>query len=441
VASDAGEIDVSERGAAGTTAVGSAVIEALGALPGGRELLEVGRRREDLALVGGAVRDLLLDARPRELDVTVAGEPAALAEQLAAMLPREDARPPETTVHDRFGTAAVEWSGGRVDIAERRAESYPYPGSLPEVRPGSGGEDLARRDFTVNAMAVPLGGPRLGELEAVEHASEDLAARRLRVLHERSFLDDPIRLLRLARYSARLGFEIEAETARLAHSALRGGALETVSGARVGAELWLAAEEAAPARAFVKLGELGVLGALSLPAPFDERLLLDAGALLPADGVPAILVMAVLFHPAAEPPQDARGRAAAQMIDFEFLAHTRERVLAGAFDSFALAAAIERSARPSQLREALAGRPAEAIAIAGALGGRRSPEVPRRARAWLEELRAVRLEIGGADLLAAGLPEGPEIGRRLQRVLDLKLDGRLANGREAELQAALEVPA
>src|SRR5207247_7020784 len=184
-----------------------------------------------------------------------------------------------------------------IDIAERRAESYPYPGSLPEVRPGTSAEDLARRDFTVNAMAVPLGGPRLGELDAVEHAREDLAAGRLRVLHARSFLDDPIRLLRLARYSARLGFEIEAETERLVHHALSGGALETVSGARVAAELWLATVEETPGRALAALGELGVLEALSLPSPFDEQLLLEASAVLPPDGAREILEMAVLFHP------------------------------------------------------------------------------------------------------------------------------------------------
>jgi tRNA nucleotidyltransferase (CCA-adding enzyme) len=94
--------------------------------------------------------------------------------------------------------------------------------------------------------------------------------------------------------------------------------------------------------------------------------------------------------------------------------------------------------RPSQLRALLAGRPVEAVVIAGALGARRSAEVLERAQAWIAELRHVRLEIGGDDLLAAGVPEGPEVGRRLARTLDLKLDGELAGGREAELRAALE---
>jgi tRNA nucleotidyltransferase (CCA-adding enzyme) len=426
------------RAAADAGARGATVVEALAEQPGGRELLELARGREDIALVGGAVRDLLLGRTPRELDVVVAGESAQLAAELAAGLPASDARRPQATLHERFGTAVVEWIHGRIDIAERRAESYPLPGALPEVRPGTVAEDLARRDFSVNAMAVPLGGPRAGELEAVENALEDLAAGRLRVLHERSFLDDPIRLLRLARYRARLGFEVEPETASLAQRALASNALDSVSGARVGAELWLATEEVVPGQAFTSMGELGLLQALSLPSPFDEQLRLDAYSLMPADAVAEIVQMAVVFHPAGEPTDAARGAAGKLMDSFEFVAETRERVLAGAFDTPALAAAIERAERPSQLRAVLAGQPVEAIAIAGALGARTSAQAPERAKAWLAELRHVRLEIGGADLLAAGVPEGPELGRRLARTLDRKLDGELAGGREPELRAALE---
>ncbi len=384
------------------------------------------------------MRDLLRGASPRELDVVVAGGSAELAAELAARLPGNAARMPEVTVHERFGTAIVGWIHGRIDIAERRAESYPRPGALPVVRPGSAAEDLARRDFTVNAIAVALGGPRGGELEAVAHALEDLAAGRLRVLHDGSFLDDPTRLLRLARYRARLGFELEPETARLARSALADGALGTVSGARIGAELWLATEEFPPGASFASLGELGVLESLALPSPFDAQLLRDAYALQPPDAVADIVEMAVLFHPAAAPTEADRQRAGELMRDLEFSAETRERVLAAAFDAPALVAGIERAERPSQLRALLAGRPVEAVALAGALAGRSSREAQARAESWLTELREVRLEIGGDDLLAAGLPEGPEIGRRLERALDLKLDGELDGaGREAELSAAL----
>ena len=151
--------------------------------------------------------------------------------------------------------------------------------------------------------------------------------------------------------------------------------------------------------------------------------------------------MGVLFHPPPPAAADARERAAVLAARFDFLADTRDRVLAAAFDAPALEHAIEHAGRPSQLHAALADEPVEAVAVAGALGARRSAEIRRRARTWLDELRGVRLEINGEDLLAAGVPEGPEIGRRLHDVLGRRLDGELASGREAELAAALETGA
>jgi tRNA nucleotidyltransferase (CCA-adding enzyme) len=420
---------------------GALVIERLPDTPGGRELLALADAHGDVALVGGSVRDLLRPpCTPRELDVVVDGEAAQLAQELATRLPGNEARMPETTVHERFGTAAVDWIYGRIDIAERRAETYARPGALPEVRPGTVGEDLARRDFTVNAISVSLGGPEQGKIIAAERALEDLAAGRLRILHERSFIDDPTRLLRLARYSARLGFEAEEQTAQLAHEAIAAGALDTVSGARIGAELWLVTEEPTT-DAFTVMGELGELDALSLPASFDASLLHEAGVLLPADGIWDILQMGVLFHP-ARPASAVERRAAARLMErFEFFAETREKVLACAFDCFALADDIEAAQRPSELHRALAAQPIEAVAMAGALGARRDAAIAERVRRWIADLRGVELLIGGADLLAAGVPEGPQIGRRLRRALERKLDGELAAGRDAELRAALEADA
>jgi tRNA nucleotidyltransferase (CCA-adding enzyme) len=420
----------------GDTAQGAAVVEALAELPGGAELLDTAKRRPDIALVGGAVRDLLIGRKPRELDVTVAEDSAKLAAELASRLPRNASRAPDVTLHERFGTVVVDWIHGRIDIAERRAEDYPYPGALPEVRPGSARDDLARRDFTVNAIALPLGGERRGELEAVDDALEDLAAGRLRVLHEGSFLDDPTRLLRLGRYRARLGFSVERQTARLAAEALAAGSLQTVSGGRIAAELWLAQGEGGlPAHPFSAFAELGILTALSLPSPFDEQLLFDSVSLLPPDGVLEILEMAVLFHPASRPTTQQRGAAADLMVDFEFFAETRERVLSAAFDSHDLAAGLDRTERPSELHGLLADQPVETVGIAGALA---SPPGRERARDWIERLRHVQLEIDGTDLLDAGVPEGPEVGRRLRQALDAKLDGELdGGGGAAELKAAL----
>ncbi len=416
-------------------ATGAQILDALRARPGGPELLALaGARNGDVALVGGAVRDMLLGREPRELDV-IAPDGAQLATGLAASLATEGStNPPRVTAHERFGTAIVEWDGARVDIATRRAESYPVPGALPDVRAGSVEEDLQRRDFTVNAIAVPLGGAREGELMCAPGALEDLAAARLRVLHDRSFVEDPTRLLRLARYSARLGFEPELHTAALAAQALDGGALETVSPARVGAELRLALGETDAVAAFAALDELGVFAALERRLRFDADLARRALALLPSDGRADLLLLAVLLLPVAIDPAADPEPVMFELLDgWEMTAPERERVMRTALVASSLEREMELADLPSELHDALFAHTIEAVALGGALG-----HDPSDAREWIDTLRHVRLEIAGADLLAAGVPTGPEIGERLSAALARKLDGELQDGRDAELRAALE---
>jgi tRNA nucleotidyltransferase (CCA-adding enzyme) len=418
------------------------VLDGLQDLPGGPELLELAAQREDVALVGGATRDLLLGRVPRELDVVLAAGANQFAAELARLL-GADAEGATVTIHDRFGTAAVDWPGGRVDVAERRAETYPSPGALPEVREGTVEEDLARRDFTVNAIAAPLGGELRGTLQAAAHAIDDLIARRLRVLHEGSFRDDPTRLLRLARYGPRLGFVIEDRTAQLAAEAIAGGALDTVSRARVGAELRLALTEDDPLEPLGAMDELGLLAALESQLRFDPDLARLALSLLPPDGRPDLMLLAQLLLGLA--PEEAAGDGERAMFDFldplEFNAPDRDRTIKTALAAPALVKALRAGGSPSVLHDALAPRTLEAVALAGALGGDVAPDgSAEAARRWLGTLRHVGLSITGQDLLDAGVPEGPQVGRRLRAALHRRLDGELADGREAELRAALEAP-
>src|SRR3954464_15631241 len=179
---------------------------AIDALPG----IEAVRRIADRVpayLVGGVVRDLLLGAPGADLDVAIEGGADALAD-VPGYRPERD---------EYFLTGRLEAGDQRIDIAQTRAETYPRPGSLPEVRPAAIEEDLARRDFSVNAMAFPL--EEGAELLDPHGGVEDLRAGRLRVLHERSFADDPTRALRAARYAARFGFDLEPDTARLLEEA------------------------------------------------------------------------------------------------------------------------------------------------------------------------------------------------------------------------------
>ena len=403
-------------------------LERVRSLPDGARVLEALADVSGVHLVGGAVRDLLLGGVPRELDLVAEDDGPAVARALGSALGGE------VRAHVRFGTATVDASEGlRVDVATARAESYPAPGALPVVRPGTLADDMARRDFTANAIAVGVSGDRLGEVHQADGALDDLAARRLRVLHDASFADDPTRLLRLVRYAARLGFAVEASTERLAREAIAAGAPATAGAARMGNELLLLLAEPLDA-ALQGLEAWRALGAEEL-LDIDPEVARRAVALLPDDRVGGSyasggqsphsvpLLLAVRLR-GVEP---GRARAWLEAI------HVPDPsvVLEAARDPDGLAAAMRAASAPSELHRLLRGRSDEAVALAGAVGAEHA------ARRWFGELRGVRLAITGDDLLAAGVPHGREVGARLDAALARKLDAGL-DSRDAELAAALD---
>jgi len=421
------------------------LIERLRELPGGPELLSAAAGRTDVELVGGAVRDMLLARTPRELDVIVDGAAQEFADRLASALHGRltpDGDHLVVKAHERFGTASVRFEGGRIDVAARRAESYATPGALPDVRAGTPEQDLLRRDFTINAIAIALGSPRAGELRASPRALEDLAAHRLRVLHDQSFLDDPTRMLRLARYRARLGFELDEQTARLLDEAIAAEALETVSPARIGAELRLALTEPDPVAAFASLQRLGLLSALHEAIELDAPLARTALAALPPppDGRPDVLLLASLLRPGHSfDATDYQTRLRALLDGYEFPAAERERAVRSAILAPRIAERLRQAHAPSQIYEVAHGEPLEAVALANAIAAAAGHgEAADAARRWLGALRDVTLQITGDDLLQAGIAPGPDIGRRLRQALKRKLDGDLDDTYEQQLRAALE---
>jgi tRNA nucleotidyltransferase (CCA-adding enzyme) len=358
-------------------------------------------------VVGGAVRDLLLGRVPHELDFVVEGDAAAVARRAAQRIGGR------VLVHERFGTATVEGPGIVFDLAAARRERYVRPGALPEVELGASlGDDLARRDFTVNAIALHLAD---GELIVWPGACEDLEARVLRVLHGGSFVDDPTRLLRLARYAARLGFEPDPGTDVLAAAAVAGGAVDTVTGPRLGAELRLLIREPLP-DALVALERHGLGAAVLGPAfAVDPALVERAVGLTPPDARADLAALGATLLG----PDDISG-----VLDRLGFPAAERRVL--------VAAARQRPLEPLDevaLWRRLRAVPAEAVAVAGALGDGET------ARRWLGDLRHRRLEINGDDLVAAGL-SGPPVGEGLDRATEAMLAGR-APTREQQLAAAL----
>jgi tRNA nucleotidyltransferase (CCA-adding enzyme) len=356
-------------------------LPALVAALAARDALRGIAERVPAYLVGGAVRDLLLGIEGPDLDVAIEGDPEALTDLPGFSLEREGL----------FLTGRLRVDDLKVDVARARAESYPRPGALPEVRPATISEDLARRDFTVNAMAFPLGEE--AELIDPHGGVEDLGARRLRVLHERSFVDDPTRALRAARYAARFGFELEPGTEKL----LRAADLSTVSEDRIQNELERTAAEEDPAAAVALIVEWRILPSVDPAAPerVAEVVRLSSGSAWSGWADRRLAVMLAIVRP---------------------LPQIRE-----------LAAATPE--RPSEAaRLAKPWDPAQLL-VARALG---AEWLDRYAAEW----RHVGLEITGEDLLHAGVLEGPAIGHGLDAALSGKLDGEIS-GRDQELRIAL----
>ena len=382
-----------------------------------------GAARTPLYVVGGAVRDVLLGRTGlTDVDVAVEGDAAAVARAVARAL----APGARVTAHAAFGTAVVRAAGLRVDVAATRSETYPRPGALPVVAPAGIDADLRRRDFTVNAMAASVADGRL--LDPVGGRA-DLEAGLVRVLHAGSFEDDPTRALRAARYAARLGFSLEAETAALARACAGSGAVGRLSGARLRAELvLLLGEEAAPAAVGI-LDDLGLAAAVhpGLDAGTAARELLAAAEAVRAAAAPRAprwrLALGVLAR--GLPPRDLSG----------FL----RRLALRRSDAAAVAAAASPPLPPpgasaDAIASAYAPLPVEAAIAAAAAGS-------GAAAVYLDRLRGVRLAIDG-DVLRdeLGLAESPRVGEVLRELLRRKRNGELRS-RAAELAAARELVA
>jgi tRNA nucleotidyltransferase (CCA-adding enzyme) len=343
-------------------------------------LVREAARGREVFLVGGSVRDALLGRPMSDLDLAVDGPVEDLARRLD----------PDAVLHERFGTAEAEVAGKKVDFARARSERYPSPGALPVVEPAGIEADLARRDFTINALAVSLGHPD-GILDP-SGGLADLDRRVIRVIHRDSFTDDPTRALRAARYAARLGFDIDHRTAEL----LPGVDLGAVSTDRLVSECVLIA------------GEPTALEALRLAAAW--------GLLRLGDDDLALIARSF------------------ELLDTELWAGTCSRadlVLAvtGIGRERVFAVATDYPGSPSLANEAASRLDRVELTLARAAGAEWLDR-------WMGEWRLVSTEVSGDDLLAAGIPRGAAIGAGLDAALAAALDQGLS-GHEAQLAVAL----
>ncbi len=404
------------------------------ALEGLQDLFEaiqaVSEPFDGVYLVGGTVRDILLGEPGFDVDIAVEGDGIALGRALARALAGR------AVPHERFGTAVVVWSGGRVDVATTRTEFYDEPGALPAVEQASLRQDLYRRDFTVNAMAASLKGDDFGRLVDFFGGLGDLERGVVRVLHNLSFIDDPTRIFRAIRYENRYGFRMEAHTLALAHACIEMGLVGELSSARLRDELELLLSEAAVGDAILRLAEIGLSRSVHPHLAADEETVALIDRIDEARSRFALAVPPWRLRLAALvrrlPPEE--------LFDWFLSLRLRRRDAERIADAVALAPKLlpqlERVSEPAEARRLIEPHDPDGALLALAL----APE--GQAAAWLrryfEVLRDVALEITGGDLAALGLAESPRVGDVLGELLRRKVNGEL-DGRAAELEAAREL--
>ena len=369
-------------------------------------------------LVGGFVRDLLLGRPlPHDLDIVLPGDAVPVAQAL------KQKQGWHVLVHGRFHTATLRAGAIGLDLATARRERYARPGALPSVEaPASLEEDLFRRDFTVNAMALSLAPDSFGRLHDPYEGRRDLAAGLLRVLHERSFQDDATRLWRACRYAARLGLRLERRTSRLAHR--DAGYIMSVGRDRVRHELERILQEERPEKALALAQRYRLSVQVHSALTWDGWLSRRFAAARRASGSPEITPEGAL-------PRQYWGlwlyrleaSALGEVLRTLNIAGRRALPLEALPDLKRRVARLAPGIRPSTLARRLDPFDPLSLHVAYLAQG---PGARRRLLAhYLEEDRPTRPLLSGADLQALGVPAGPALGRILGALRDARLDKRV----------------
>ena len=376
-------------------------------------------RGQNLYLVGGIVRDMLLGRANLDLDLGVEGDAINLAEKLAQIMHGN------IVTHPRFGTAKLKFGKWSVDLATARSETYDKPGVLPIVKPGSLGSDLFRRDFTINAMAVTLVPPHYGKLIDLYGGITDLASGLIRILHEKSFIDDATRIWRALRYEQRLDFSLETDTLRLLKRDI--AMLDTVSGDRIRHEMELVLKEEFPEKVLRRAYGLGVLARIHQGLKGDDWLFekfKQARQLTSPKPPSAEIYFALLAYRLTS----AENEELVTRLRLPRLVTWAIRDTSSLKTKLSLLASPQLP--PSRIYRIVHGyTPA---AITASLLTAESPAARSHIQLYLSRLRHIRSNLNGSDLMKLGIPTGPQMKEILQRLHEARLDGKVDSKQSEE---------
>ena len=386
-------------------------------------------------VVGGFVRDLLLGIENLDIDIVVEGKGIILAQKLAKELRGEVKRFPE------FGTAVVILPDGfKIDVATARSEFYEYPAALPRVEFASLKQDLYRRDFTINSMAVRLNRKGLGDLIDFYGGERDLKKKVVRVLYNLSFVEDPTRIFRAIRFEQRYGFRIDPQTRGFIKNALGEGLFERLGNERMRDELILILNEKRPLGAIRRMKEFRVLKYIHPDLRLNKRITRvleeierkreEYKRMLKGEKVSRWLVNLLAL---IEDLDLARTRQLAKR--FKFKRTNFDKIIASKEVERHLIHELSGRKRmlSSTIYKKLTKLPLQVLLLI--LSKSKSPRLKERIILYLTILRKVRIKITGEDLKKLGLAPGPQFKKILNKVFEARLDGRVKNKKEERAMA------
>ncbi len=386
-------------------------------------------RGEAAYTVGGFVRDLFLRRPGMDIDITVEGDGLTFAEKLAKMTGSE------VEAFTQFGTSIVVIPGfGKLDVATARTESYAKPGALPKVAKSGIMQDLYRRDFTINAMALSLSPGYFLKLLDPFGGLEDLKKGRVRALHEKSFIDDPTRIFRAVRFEQRFKTRIEEKTQKWLLDAVRQDYIRKVSGERLRNELRLIFQEPHPERAVLRLGELGVLPHIhsGLGVPADAKKALPHIAAAMDFFRKARIVLdeeeMVWFQALLEKPSDKEAEALSKRLMLSRLEHKVMTQCAKVYPAIYKELAPDDVTVSRMYKLLCPLRPEVQCFLMAASP---SPALRRKLAAYFLKVQHSKPWIRGRDLQAIGIPPGFRYSFILLEALNAQLDGKFKNRGQA----------
>lgn len=395
-------------------------------------LHELGQHGQQLGVcvysIGGFVRDLLLDIANTDIDITVEGDGIRFAETFA------NVHGAHVRTHQAFGTAVIVMQDGtKIDVASTRLEYYGAPGMLPSVERATLRQDLYRRDFIINTGAIALNPDRFGTLLDFFGVQEDLRARRVRVLHNLSFIEDPTRAFRAVRFEQRLSFTLDAHTEGLLRSAVRAGVVGSISGKRLLNELRHIFMEHRPRKALLRLGQLGLLPAIhpdlhETPhdgAQYDEvqDVLAWYGLLfLERPPVQAWMVWLLMMTDRLD-NQHFQEACTRLSLPERLMKHvfSQRHVARKQFSTLRQLSSRDELIPSSKVYALLHGLPLELLLYG--VARTKDQAVRRLVSHYFTHLAEVQLLVGGDELRALGVPAGPAMRRIKTRLLYARLDG------------------